>query len=154
MAWVGWGPWFGAWGATLAQMGLGIALLTPLVGTDLGLLATSLLVSPLVGLDPTILAGASIGAMATTGVATLIAALVTDDSDALITTNLVASGVGRIGGGVVTHLLLDQLESDPGGESAGGRGGLTWRPVVGVAPVFGASGRFDGAVVLVTVLSP
>ncbi|MDF1564869.1 MAG: HEAT repeat domain-containing protein [Deltaproteobacteria bacterium] len=148
-----WGAWFVAWTAALGSWDFDAALLGTLAGSDVGLLVTALLVSPLVGLDPMILAGSSVGGVVLTGLVTLVAAMLTEDPNALIATNLVASGVGLLGGAVITWTLVDGGKGGGDGVSVAstkGQGLELPAFVLSFQPAINSRGEVDGAMVAVT----
>jgi len=114
-----WGAWFGAWGANLADADRADQLTWTLVASDLGLVASALLVSPAVEINPTVVGGASLGGLATAGVATLVASLATEDTDALIATNIIGSAAGLLIGGLVTAAVIGPtVEEAPAPDSS------------------------------------
>ncbi len=96
-----WGGWFGAWGAVLADSQEDDSLLTTVIASDVGLITSALLVSPVVGVSPRTMAWASLTGASAAALAALGASFATTDSDTIIAANLVASGLGLIAGGVV-----------------------------------------------------
>ncbi len=121
------------WGAWLTVASLGILqdkgtiqlkgeelLLATLIGSDIGLLGTGLLVSPLYDLDPRVLAGASVFGIAGAGLFTLGVAMNTTDGTTLLTSALAGSLVGLVGGGYLSAHYL-----------AGRKTKTAWRTTVG-----------------------
>jgi hypothetical protein len=107
------------WGAWLTAASLGIlqdkgtvnlksedVLLATLIGSDIGLLGTGLLVSPLYDLDPRVLAGASVFGIAGAGLFTLGVAMNTTDGATLLSSALAGSLIGLAGGGYLSARYL------------------------------------------------
>lgn len=152
-----WGAWLSGWSMVLEEPKDATGAATRLlVGTDVGLLVTSLLVSPAFDVDPRVIAGANFGGMALAGVGALLTAMFTEDSDAIVRANLGGSVLGlAVGGALAFSLLPPAAEAVPGAVQGAGSvlGFPAWlslpiRSVAG-APNFGADGRLDGATVQV-----
>ncbi len=147
-----WGGWLvgSAWmlrggGSTTAVAG------SILAASDVGLAATALAVSPLVGADPRILAGANFGGMAGAGLCTLFTAMFSNNSDNIYRANLIGSGGGLLAGGILAYFAF--ADSEPVNKKSASAADLpSWLrlPVrsVSSAPHFDTLGRADGMVIL------
>ena len=148
-----WGAWFAGWTMALEDNLSGKRVATEfLVGTDLGLATTIALLSPLVDLDPRVLAGANFGGMAAAGLSSLFAAMFSTDKNLVIKANLGGSALGLVAGGLIARAAL----ADAPPVAKGGSLSLpAWMslPVRGLAavPHFDAGGRPDGMVVQATL---
>ncbi len=146
-----WGAWFALWSRILMNSGseTGVAT-TVLVSSDLGLAVSALAVSPLVGADPRILAGANFGGMAGAGLASLFTAMFTANSDHIIRANLAGSAAGLVTGGILAYFAY--ADAQPIDKKTADLSMPNWLklPVRGVssAPHFDTLGRPDGMVVL------
>lgn len=146
-----WGGWFGAWGAVLAAQSSDDRLLTTVLATDVGLVTSALLVSPAVGMQPRVIAGASLVGAGAAALAALGASFVTADSDSIIAANLVASGVGLLAGG---WAMTRYFAPSPEGPSREARIGSSFELpyiVVTALPHVTEQGDVDGAFVQATL---
>ncbi len=95
----------GLWGAYVggvtAELGQADPLLYSLVGSDIGLVGGSVVMSPLVGTPPLVVGLADAGGVLGGSTGALGAAMATDDSDAILIASLIGSGVGLAGGAVL-----------------------------------------------------
>ncbi|MBI5610743.1 MAG: hypothetical protein HY902_17835 [Deltaproteobacteria bacterium] len=146
-----WGAWFALWSRVLmnSESETGLAT-TVLISSDVGLAVSALAVSPLIGADPRILAGATFGGLAGGGLASLFTAMVTTNSDPIIRANLAGSATGLVAGGILAYFAY--ADSEPMDKKTADLGLPGWLklPVRGVssAPHFDTLGRPDGMVVL------
>jgi hypothetical protein len=151
-----WGAWFVAWAAALGDwFDDPSILLAMLGGSDAGLLVTSILVSPIVSLDPMIVAGASVGGLVLTGLATLTAAMLSEDPNTLIATNLVASGLGLAAGGALTWFLLERRSPQPKAEAhtSASRGLDPPHVLFSFEPAQNSRGEIDGGLLVLSLTS-
>lgn len=142
-----WGAWLSGWGLALshADISASVAAGVWIGGTDLGLAATSLLISPLVELDPRVIAGANFGGMAGAGLFSLFTAMFSNNTDNIIKANLAGSAIGLVSGALVARAAIaDTPLTDLRMPS--------WAPAwlrnpiktVQAAPHLDAAGRYDG----------
>lgn len=110
-----WGAWLFGWASANMDLSSRDRTDLTLLGTDVGLAAGALLLSPVVELRPAVLGTASLGGLAGAGIATLIMSLVTGDSTVLINANLVGTAVGLLGGGIAGYFLFQQPKADTSG---------------------------------------
>lgn len=141
-----WGGWLGGWGAFALSASDKAVVTTALVGSGLGLAVSALLVSPLVGIDPTRLAWTTVFGVAGMTLASMTAVFVaydaTSEARTVSTANVIGSVVGLATGAFVSGWLIDLgAGSDirlPGGLDVPA-------PSVGLVPVFDPDGsRIDG----------
>lgn len=147
-----WGAWFSGWTTVLLREASDTSVRDSsliLAGTDIGLATTIALLSPLVDLDPRVLAGASFGGMAGAGLSLLFATMFSEDSNLVIKANLTGSAVGLLAGGLIARAALADLPASE--RTSTGSAWPSWLslPVKSVAavPHFDAAGRPDGMVV-------
>lgn len=142
-----WGAWLSGWTAARANAKSENTLLAAAVGGDVGAALTAVLVSPVIKLDPMILAGASFGGLSLAGLGTLITAMGTDDDNALMTANIVGSAVGLVAGGLIARSIVNSRAQQAA--SAGSVGPLAdddepWSlPAINAAPLM-QDGRLSG----------
>ncbi len=152
-----WGAWFAGWSLALendvsdtAAAGRMLAL------TDLGLVASAVLMSPWVDTDPRVLAGANFGGLCGAGLAALFTAMFTTDGDAIIKANLGGSAVGLALGGLLARVAIADDKPVKAARSGRGTGkavasGPSWLKwpfdAVMAAPHAGADGKVSGVLV-------
>ena len=146
-----WGAWFAGWALALDDSAVTDtrAATQLLVGTDVGLAATVLLLSPVADVDPRVLAGANFGGMAGAGLAALFTAMFSDNSKSIVRANLAGSAVGLLAGGLIARAALLGEKPTPGGKAGASLPAWLRLPVksVSAGPHMDAGGRFDGVVV-------
>lgn len=132
-----WGGWLLGWGSYASRAHGSTTLGMALLGSALGLGVGAVLVSPLVGVDPSRLAWTSVFGVAGMTVASMTAVFVaydpSNESRAVSTANVVGTAVGLAVGAVVSGWLVDEgvggdLPSLPGVELG--------VPAVAVSPIF------------------
>jgi len=146
-----WGAWFALWSRMLMTNVSDTSLATTvLLSSDVGLAASALAVSPLIGADPRILAGANFGGVAGAGLASLFTAMFTTNTDHVIRANLAGSATGLVVGGILAYFAYS--DAQPIDKKTADLSLPSWLklPVRGVssAPHFDTLGRPDGMVVL------
>jgi hypothetical protein len=144
-----WGAWLAGWGLTVPgeHVDFNTAMVTLLVGTDVGLAATSLLISPVGGMDPRVLAGANFGGLTGAAMFSLVGAMFSTDTTTVIKANLAGTVIGLVTGGILAHAVM---KDEP--PTAADADGPTWLPAwvrnpiktVQFAPRLDPAGRFDG----------
>lgn len=141
-----WGGWIAGWSGALADWRASDVVLATAIGGDVGAAVSSLLVSPVVGLDPMVLGGASLGGIGLAGVGTMAMMMVTDNRDRWIQANIAGSVLGLVGGGLITaHLLEGRARPRTGGAGAAESGeGPTWLRGLSAAPLTDREGRLEG----------
>jgi hypothetical protein len=108
-----WGAWFAGWSLALeSDTTIHSAGGRMLALTDLGLAASAVLMSPLVELDPRVMAGANFGGIAGAGLASLFTAMFSTDGNAVIKANLGGSAVGLVLGGVLASVAISDDKPD------------------------------------------
>lgn len=137
-----WGGWLFGWGAYTQYASNKATMSMALVGSGLGLAAGSLLVSPLVGIDPARLAWTSIFGVAGMTLASMTAVFVDDLSSptrTVSTANVAGSIVGLALGAFVSGWLVD---SGSGADVIASWSGLDIdAPTVSLEPLFEPGGR-------------
>lgn len=137
-----WGGWLFGWGAYTQYASENGIMTMALVGSGLGLAAGSLLVSPLIGVDPARLAWTSIFGVAGMTLASMTAVFVDDlssDTRTVSTANVAGSIVGLAVGAFVSGWLVDS--DGAGSDVLSGTGLNIEAPSVSVAPLFEPGGR-------------
>jgi hypothetical protein len=100
-----WGTWFSLWGNALADSDRATLWLSNALATDAGLATAGLLISPLLHVHPTRIGIANLAGMSGAALASLGAALTTDNSDTIIIANLAGSTLGIGVGAIVAGRL-------------------------------------------------
>ncbi|MFZ4578175.1 MAG: HEAT repeat domain-containing protein [Myxococcota bacterium] len=143
-----WGAWLAGWGLALSDhMSDSQLASTLIIGTDVGLAATALLISPVGGMDPRVLAGANFGGLTGAAMFSLVGAMFSTNSDTVIQANLAGTAIGLVTGGILAHAVL---KDEP--PAAADADSPTWLPdwvhnpikTVQFAPRLDPAGRFDG----------
>ncbi len=143
-----WGAWLAGWGLAMSDhMSDSQLASTLIIGTDVGLAATSLLISPVGGMDPRVLAGANFGGLTGAAMFSLVGAMFSTNSDTVIKANLAGTAIGLVTGGILAHAMW---KDEP--PTAADADGPTWLPAwvrnpiktVQFAPRLDPAGRFDG----------
>jgi hypothetical protein len=144
-----WGGWLAGWSTYAANAGGEDVLLATLVGSGLGLAATSVMVSPLVGVSPSTLAWTSVGGVAgmtlgTMGAVFLVGDNAPSDEHPVAIGNVVGSVIGLAAGVGIAHVFGPKAgAAGDGGDDAGGPSLLDGvpAPTPSVAPMTDANGR-------------
>lgn len=138
-----WGGWLAGWTAYVLDASGNGTLGAALVGSDIGLVAGALLLSPLVGLDPSRLAWVSVFGVGGMTVASMVAVFVAWSSPGkpVATANVIGTTAGLAIGAVVSGFLVD----GSGGDAPPTMFGDVPLPLIGLAPVTQPGGtRVEG----------
>jgi len=138
-----WGGWLAYWTAYIFDARSENKLAAALAGSDAGLLATMILLSPLVDISPNTAAWVSVFGV---GGATLAALGATffyyqGSGHQIATANVVGSVLGMIAGGVLAPKLPGHGSREPGG---GADGFLPGVPMIQAMPMVDPHGRVSG----------
>ncbi|MCO4762603.1 MAG: hypothetical protein KC502_13915 [Myxococcales bacterium] len=142
-----WGAWLVGWSAELADWHAADTLMAAAIGGDIGVAISAALISPLVNIDPRVVGGASVGGVGGAAVATMLAMMVSSDSDTWIKANLVGTTVGLLAGGLVTARVVSgrRPAARAGTQGLGlGDGWTRWIKGFAATPLMGPAG-IDGA---------
>ncbi len=141
-----WGAWLAGWTGSLRNWEAEDLLFATAIGGDVGAAISGVLVSPVVGLDPLVIGGASIGGIGLAGIGTMAMMMVTEDRDRWIQANLAGSALGLALGGMLTSWWLEDRRARRKAGIAPAMEFETpaWLRGVGATPVMDGQGRMEG----------
>ncbi len=140
-----WGSWLSLWGNALADSEPRVTWLSNIVASNLGLAATAVLMSPVMKVHPTRVGIVDLAGMSGAALASLGAALVTDDSDTIITANLVGSGAGLLAGVIVASKVdVKAAHARRWRRWRPARTLARWEPSISLLPLFPPMGEATG----------
>lgn len=154
-----WGGWYAGWGAMLFDVNTTDTLLATVLASDLGLVTSAVLLSPLVGIHPTHLGFVNLGGLAGTALFSLGAALATSNTDTIITANLLGGTVGLATGAfIATRVKVDKMPKAPKQVGLALQRLGRWHPQLGLEPnvtyLEGQAPRTDGWRVTLRMVQP
>lgn len=142
-----WGAWIAGWSGSLTDWKVEDVMFATAIGGDVGAALSAVLVSPLVGLDPLVIGGASLGGIGLAGVGTMAAMMVTENRDRWVQANIAGSVLGlALGGAVTAQLLAGRAQRRKKAGLGAQRPDLTpsWLRGVAATPLMDRDGRMQG----------